>query len=146
MPSHQPRTAGEVPFVQAHEPIQPRLQRGVLDGQLGPDHPVRLLHAQRVHRPNAEGFEPQILSSSHQGVEDGVLVVDTVVDFPTQFADEIEPQQLNWCQANGRVATGQPPESRVGKVGITHPAKQLARLRPGDYEHTRARRQIVEAH
>ena len=69
-----------------------------------------------------------------------------MVNLPAEFADEVQAQQLDRCQADVGSHAGQPAEVLVVEVDVADPAKKLARLRPRHHQYAHARRQIVEAH
>ena len=122
---------------------RPGFEGGVFDGQLGADHAVGLLDAQHVHGANAEGLEPEVATGLDNGVENVVLALHGVVQFPAQLADEVDPGRPRRGLADGDFLGGQPGERSARQIGVGDAAHEVAGLGPGDHQHAQRIGQVL---
>ena len=78
---------------------------------------------------------PCCVPGLYQGVEDAVLILDRVVQFPAQLAHEVDPHRNRGRDADGDGLRREPGECLVGEVGVGHRRQDVARARPRQHQH-----------
>ncbi len=76
-----------------------------------------------------------------------VLVLDRMMDLPTELADVIDAHQPDRCQADRAVPPGEPGEAGIGEVEpVDQRSEHGARFRPGDDEHADLVGHLLQLH
>ena len=68
-----------------------------------------------------------------------------MMDFPTKFTDEIDPQCIDLRQTNADFLAGQPWEGFIGQVGVSKLRQHIARTRARQDKHAHSRGQPFKA-
>ena len=121
--------AEELALVGMDEAVEAGFIGRIFDRQLARDEPVALLDRQRRHRLDAEGPDAEFPARLHQQVEDGVLLLDRMMQLPAELADEIDAQRMRAGGADADLLAGEPREGGVGEVGVGQLLQHLARAR-----------------
>ncbi len=145
-PADQSVAADEIALVGVDEAVEPGFVGGILDRQLGADHAVALLDAQRVHGADAERLQAEVADpppSRHRKYGSGTRCgwCSSQPSSPTKLTRSA----LARCEADLDRLAGQPGEGGVGEVGRADPLHQRPRLGAGHHQHAHLVGQIVEA-
>ena len=133
--THQRVAADEAFLVEPDKAVHRGFQNGVLGVQIRAPKTIGFFQSHGVHGAHAHQCDVEFLARFHEGVIEVVLVFDRVVQFPSQRADEVDPQSPHaGGEANRNFLHGQPLEGIVGQVGVGEFRQHLARIGPGQDE------------
>ena len=123
-------------LLQTDKPVQPTFKRRIFNRQFARDQLVAFFERHRRHRADTERFDVKLRPGLHQQVEDVVLHLNRMMDFPAKFTDEIDAQRIDLCQANAHLLASQPRKSFARQGGIRELCKHITRTRPREHEYT----------
>src|SRR5437763_7705859 len=85
---------GEVALVGMYESVEARFIGRIFDRQLARDQAIALLDRKRRHRLDAIGANAEFAACLHQEIEERHLLLDRMMEFEAELADEIDPERM----------------------------------------------------
>src|SRR5690606_23627707 len=146
LPRKQAVATDEVTLPGMHEPVEARLERGILDRPLRADQAIGFLQANGIHGANTETPKLEVGSRLHQRVENVVLVFDTVVNLPAQFTDEVDAQEPGRSEPHRAVLRRQPWKVLTRQRRAANARQQIPRSRTRHHQNAEGAGKVFELH
>ena len=122
-------TPDEIALVEADKAVEAGFPSRIFDRHFTRDQAVALLDGHGCHGADAERLDSELGTCIHQHVENRVLLLDRVMQLPTEFAHEVDAQCMGRCRADCDFLSRKPREIGIGERRPRQLLENLAGIR-----------------